>query len=36
LPRSQWYKDAYTLVSSDGRAPVASKTSWISQAFNFL
>jgi outer membrane protein assembly factor BamD len=36
FPRSQWYKDAYTLVSSDGRAPVASKTSWISQAFNFL
>ena len=36
FPRSQWYKDAYTLVSSDGRAPVENKTSWISRAFNFL
>ena len=36
FPRSQWYKDAYTLVSSDGRAPVENKTSWISKAFNFL
>ena len=36
FPRSQWYKDAYTLVSSDGREPVENKTSWISRAFNFL
>jgi len=36
FPRSQWYKDAYTLVSSDGRAPVGNKTSWIARAFNFL
>jgi outer membrane protein assembly factor BamD len=32
-PNSEWYKDAYTLVSSDGQAPVASKTSWISRVF---
>jgi outer membrane protein assembly factor BamD len=32
-PNSEWYKDAYTLVSSDGRAPVASKSSWISRIF---
>lgn len=36
FPRSQWYKDAYQLVSSNGRAPVENKTSWISRAFNFL
>jgi outer membrane protein assembly factor BamD len=32
-PNSEWYKDAYTLVSSDGQAPVASKSSWISRVF---
>jgi outer membrane protein assembly factor BamD len=32
-PNSEWYKDAYTLVSSDGRAPVASQSSWISRLF---
>jgi outer membrane protein assembly factor BamD len=32
-PNSDWYKDAYTLVSSDGKAPVASSTSWISKVF---
>ena len=36
FPHSQWYKDAYTLVSSDGKAPVENKTSWISRAFNIL
>jgi outer membrane protein assembly factor BamD len=34
FPSSQWYKDAYTLVSSDGRAPVENKQSWISKAFS--
>jgi outer membrane protein assembly factor BamD len=34
FPRSQWYKDAYTLVSSDGKAPVASQSSWLSKVFN--
>jgi outer membrane protein assembly factor BamD len=32
-PNSDWYKDAYTLVSSDGRAPVANEKSWISKIF---
>ena len=32
-PNSEWYKDAYALVSSDGQAPVASKSSWISRVF---
>lgn len=36
FPRSQWYKDAYQLVSSNGRAPIENKSSWISRAFNFL
>jgi len=35
-PNSQWYKDAYTLVSSDGQAPVENPESWISKAFNSL
>lgn len=34
FPNSQWYKDAYALVSSDGKAPVANKQSWISRAFS--
>ena len=33
-PQSQWYKDAYQLVSTDGQAPEASKESWITKAFN--
>ena len=36
FPRSQWYKDAYQLVSSNGRVPTENKTSWISRAFNIL
>jgi outer membrane protein assembly factor BamD len=32
-PNSDWYKDAYTLVSSDGKAPVASESSWLSKVF---
>ena len=34
FPTSRWYKDAYTLVSSDGRAPVENQQSWISKAFD--
>ncbi len=34
FPNSQWYKDAYTLVTSDGQQPVENKTSWISRLFN--
>jgi outer membrane protein assembly factor BamD len=34
FPNNRWYKDAYTLVSSDGQAPVENQTSWISRAFN--
>ncbi|MCA3560412.1 MAG: outer membrane protein assembly factor BamD [Aestuariivirga sp.] len=33
-PQSQWYRDAYTLVSNDGVMPEASKESWISKAFD--
>ncbi|MCA3556408.1 MAG: outer membrane protein assembly factor BamD [Aestuariivirga sp.] len=33
-PQSQWYRDAYTLVSNDGLSPEASKESWISKAFD--
>ena len=32
-PNSQWYKDAYALVGSNGEAPVANEQSWISRAF---
>lgn len=32
-PNSDWYKDAYTLVSSDGQAPVENRASWISRVF---
>jgi outer membrane protein assembly factor BamD len=35
-PNSDWYKDAYQLVSSDGEAPVANEESWISKAFKSL
>jgi outer membrane protein assembly factor BamD len=34
FPGSEWYKDAYSLVSSDGKAPVANDSSWISRAFS--
>ncbi len=34
FPNSQWYKDAYSLVSSNGQAPVANNQSWISKAFS--
>jgi outer membrane protein assembly factor BamD len=33
FPNSTWYRDAYQLVSTDGRAPVANESSWISRAF---
>jgi outer membrane protein assembly factor BamD len=33
FPNSQWYKDAYTMVSTDGQQPVENKTSWISRLF---
>lgn len=36
FPNSQWYKDAYTLVSSDGLEPVENEQSWISKAFASL
>jgi outer membrane protein assembly factor BamD len=32
-PDSEWYQDAYRLVSSDGEAPVENKESWISRTF---
>ena len=35
-PNSDWYKDAYQLVSSDGKAPVENKESWISKTFAAL
>jgi outer membrane protein assembly factor BamD len=36
FPRSQWYKDAYSLVSSNGQAPLENQTSWISKVFRSL
>jgi outer membrane protein assembly factor BamD len=33
FPRSQWYKDAYQLVSSNGQAPLENQSSWISKLF---
>jgi len=33
-PQSEWYKNAYQLVSNDGVAPEANKESWISKAFD--
>lgn len=33
-PDSEWYRDAYQLVSSDGQAPVRNDESWISKAFD--
>ncbi|WP_373505382.1 outer membrane protein assembly factor BamD [Aestuariivirga sp.] len=35
-PNSDWYKDAYRLVSSDGQAPVENEESWISKAFDTI
>ena len=32
-PDSDWYRDAYRLVSSDGQAPVQNDESWISKTF---
>jgi outer membrane protein assembly factor BamD len=36
FPSSEWYKDAYALVSSDGQAPVENRQSWISRVFASL
>lgn len=33
-PNSEWYHSAYSLVASDGRAPVENQSSWISRAFH--
>jgi outer membrane protein assembly factor BamD len=33
FPKSNWYRDAYALVSSDGKAPVANSSSWLSKVF---
>ena len=33
-PNSEWYKDAYALLQSDGLAPSENKESWISRAFS--
>ena len=35
-PNSEWYKDAYQLVSGGGQAPVENQESWISRAFNSI
>ena len=35
-PNSQWYKDAYRLVTTGGQAPLENKQSWISKAFSVL
>ncbi len=35
-PNTDWYKDAYQLVASDGQAPVENRQSWISKAFSSL
>jgi outer membrane protein assembly factor BamD len=32
-PNSEWYKDAYQLVSSDGRAPSVNEKSWMATLF---
>jgi outer membrane protein assembly factor BamD len=34
FPNSQWYRDAYALIQSDGLSPVENKESWISKAWN--
>jgi outer membrane protein assembly factor BamD len=33
FPESQWYKDAYTLVRTNGAEPLENKESWISRSF---
>lgn len=33
FPNSQWYKDAYTLLQTDGLAPYENTESWISRAW---
>jgi outer membrane protein assembly factor BamD len=33
FPNSQWYKDAYTMVSSNGQQPFENQGSWISRLF---
>jgi len=33
-PNSRWYKDAYSLLQSDGLAPAENKESWISRAWD--
>ncbi len=33
FPESPWYKDAYNLVKSGGKEPVASEGSWMTKAF---
>ncbi len=35
-PNSQWYRDAYRLVTTGGQAPTENKQSWISRAFSVL
>ena len=36
FPNSPWYKDAYTLLASDGLAPRNDSGSWLSKAWNSL
>jgi len=36
FPQSKWYKDAYTLLASDGLAPREDNDSWISKAWKSL
>jgi outer membrane protein assembly factor BamD len=33
FPSSQWYKDAYVLLQSDGLAPREASGSWLSKAW---
>ena len=33
FPNSEWYRDAYTIVSSNGQQPVENQSSWISRLF---
>ena len=35
-PNSDWYRDAYSLLSGEGLSPVENKSSWISQALSDL
>ncbi|MEM1372190.1 MAG: outer membrane protein assembly factor BamD [Pseudomonadota bacterium] len=36
FPNSPWYKDAYSLLASDGLAPRESSGSWLSKAWNMV